>query len=137
MQRIVVGVDGSEPSLRGVRWVAEWADPAAAVWLTFAAGPKPELTPALRDQYEPAARQLTAAHLRPALDMLSKRGFSDVHNELRYGYPVEVLLAVAAEKEASAIVVGSSGQGRLASLLLGSVAQSLVAQARFTVIVVH
>jgi nucleotide-binding universal stress UspA family protein len=56
---------------------------------------------------------------------------------VRHGDPADTLLRVAGEKEASAIVVGSSGRGRLASLLLGSVGQSVVAQARFTVIVVH
>jgi nucleotide-binding universal stress UspA family protein len=137
MKRIVVGVDGSELSLRGVGWVAEWADPAAEVWLTFAAGPKPELTPVLQDTYGPVAQQLMLAHLGPAEALLRERGFKRVHKEVRYGDPADTLLGVADEKEASAIVVGSSGSGRLASLLLGSVAQSIVAQAQFTVIVVH
>lgn len=137
MRRIVVGVDGSETSIRGVGWVAEWAKPAAEVWLTFAAGPKPELTPALRDEYEPVARELTAAHLAPAEALLRERGFKRIRKEVRYGQATGVLLQVAGEKQATAIVVGSAGRGRLASLLLGSVAQSIVAQARFTVIVVH
>jgi nucleotide-binding universal stress UspA family protein len=137
MRRIVIGVDGSEPSLRGVRWVAEWAPSSAEVWLTFAMGPKPQLTQALREAYETTAHELSADHLVPARSALSERGLTGVHEEVRYGYPADVLLEVAAENEASAIVVGSSGRGRLACLILGSVAQSVVAQDRFTVIVVH
>jgi nucleotide-binding universal stress UspA family protein len=137
MRRIVIGVDGSETSMRGVEWVAEWAKPTAEIWLTFAAGPKPQLTPALRDAYEPVARELTVAHLTPADALLRGRGFKRLYKDVRYGDPTGILLQVAGEKQATAIVVGSSGRGRLASLLLGSVAQSIVAQARFTVIVVH
>jgi nucleotide-binding universal stress UspA family protein len=136
MRKIVIGVDGSELSLRGAQWVAEWA-PSAEVWLTYATGPKPHLPPLLRDEYEPMARELSAAHLKSARALLKKQGLKKIHEELRHGYPADVLLAVAAEKHASAIVIGSSGRGRLACLLLGSVAQSIVAQPQFTVIVVH
>jgi nucleotide-binding universal stress UspA family protein len=83
------------------------------------------------------ARELSAAHLQSARVILQKRGLKKIHEELRHGNPADVLLEVAAEKHESAIVIGSSGRGRLACLLLGSVAQSIVAQPQFTVIVVH
>lgn len=137
MRRVVIGIDESEESLRGASWVAEWTDSSAIIWLTYAMGPEPELTRPLRDNYEGVAYLTMQGRLRPAQNLLSERGFTEVYEELRYGTAVDVLLAVAADNQASAIVVGSSGRGRLASLLLGSVAQSIIAQPNFTVIVVH
>ena len=64
------------------------------------------------------------------------RGAQHVYTEVRAGEPAEVILSVAKEREADVIVLGKRGQGRLAGLLLGSISQKVVTQARCAVIVI-
>ncbi len=142
--RIVVGVDGSAGSTAALRWaVAEaqlrgtevhlvmaWQHPesygAATVWAM------------MMDHSEADTRQVMADAAEVEVSRLGKearQGQSlDITWEAVEGHPAEVL--VRAAEEASALVVGSRGQGGFIGALLGSVSQHVVAHARCPVIVV-
>lgn len=74
------------------------------------------------------------------LDDAKKRaeehGVEAVGLESRRGDIVQTILELAAEKQATAIVVGKRGHGTLIGLLIGSVTQKLVSLAPYKVIVV-
>jgi nucleotide-binding universal stress UspA family protein len=53
------------------------------------------------------------------------------------GNPAEEIIALAKDQRADLIVIGSRGHGRLAGLLLGSVAQKVLAHAASPVLVVR
>jgi len=56
---------------------------------------------------------------------------------VRIGKPVEALNQVAFDVEANLIVVGTRARSRAAKLLLGSVAEALLSEGRFPVLVAH
>jgi nucleotide-binding universal stress UspA family protein len=53
------------------------------------------------------------------------------------GDPAQEIITVAQDRQADLIVVGSRGRGRLAGLLLGSVAQKVISLAHCPVVVVR
>lgn len=53
------------------------------------------------------------------------------------GDPAEEIIALATDQRADLIVIGSRGHGRLAGLLLGSVAQKVLAHASCPVLIVR
>ena len=140
MERIVVGVDGSECSQHALRWAVEeaalrkavltvvhvWHEPYAAMVGPFAAvPPMPEL-------YEEAAQRVlddaiaavdTTALVEPPVPHLVA------------GQPASALLEAA--DEATLLVVGSRGRGGFTTLLLGSVSHQVINHARCPVVVVH
>ena len=65
------------------------------------------------------------------------KGARRVSTEVLVGEPAAQILASASAGQADLIGLGSRGHGRLAGLLLGSVAQKVVALARCPVLVVH
>ena len=61
----------------------------------------------------------------------------DVWQHVRLGSPVEVIRQVAADYGASLVVVGTRGNKGVKRLVLGSVADTLVHDGRFPVLVAH
>ena len=134
--RIVVGVDGSEPSKQALRWGAHLAArfgarlDAVAAWdfptgYGFASVP-PDWDPA-RD-------------MRQALDDTVRAVFGDqpapeLHREAREGGAAKVLLE--ASENATMLVVGSRGHGGFAGLLLGSVSANVAEHASCPVFISH
>jgi nucleotide-binding universal stress UspA family protein len=143
---VVVGVDGSEPSLAAAELAAEEArrrevpleivhalSPPAPV-----AGYPPDLVPVLattgpvEQQWHDQAEQLlgqAAAQARQSHPNLP------VITRLRDGYPAELL--TDASRHAQMLVVGHRGTGGFADLLLGSVAVQLANHAACPVIIVR
>lgn len=130
---LVVGVDGSEGSLRALRWALDEARVrktrvrAVLAWSyldqpggTFDAG-----------YDEDAAR----AHLDTVLEAVaSEAGDVDLERRVVCDLPARALLAEAAD--ADLVVVGSRGMGGFKGLLLGSVSQQLVHHAPCPVVVI-
>ena len=134
--RLVVGVDGSEPSKAALRWAARflasedggridaviaWHVPASYGW----AGP-PDWRPD-----EDAGKVLTeavdavfGADRPPGMRLI-----------VREGNPAKVLLGES--KGAGLLVVGSRGHGGFVGLLLGSVSAKCAEHATCPVLVVH
>jgi nucleotide-binding universal stress UspA family protein len=143
---IVVGVDGSAPSLAALRWALDEARlrdarlVAVHAWIAPApvAVPGPGLAPIpdvdLPGQVE-ALRGAAEAELDAALAEVFPEGVPD---ELERKL-VEDDAPEALEREsrsADLVVVGSRGRGGLAAALLGSVSEHVVRHAACPVVVV-
>ncbi|MGW6646310.1 universal stress protein [Streptomyces iakyrus] len=137
-QPVVVGVDGSEASLRAVDWAADEAALRgaplhvvyASLWeryehAVFPTGREPASERLLTDVLAVAAAKRARARV-PALV---------VTTEVVAEGPVPVLRRAA--HEAAALVLGSRGRGGAAELLLGSVCLAVAGQADGPVIVVR
>jgi nucleotide-binding universal stress UspA family protein len=140
MERIVVGVDGSEESLHAVTFAARLArETGAGVTVVYVrhipAGysGRPLVGPAeLERYYRTVERRVTRRVVR-ALTPLTvpwdlEVGRGDVAREVR---------RVARERGADLIVVGTRRQGPLARLLAGSVSSRVVHHADRPVLVVR
>ncbi len=140
MERIVVGVDGSEESLHAVTFAARLArETGAGVTVVYVrhvpAGysGRPLVGPAeLERYYRTVERRVTRRVVR-ALTPLTvpwdlEVGLGDVAREVR---------RVARERGADLIVVGTRRQGPFARLLAGSVSSRVVHHADRPVLVVR
>lgn len=136
--RIVLGSDGSTPSLAAVELVASrrWPD-GTAVRLLGVASPAVDWA-GLAPVPGGAAVDLAslAARLEEQADQLRLAGL-DVEVEAAVGPAAEVLMARADETLADLIVVGSRRRGPAASIVLGSVSTALVDHAPCPVLVVR
>ena len=129
MAKIVVGVDGSEPSKDALRWALEEARlrnaelVAVHAWQPVAAIPEPGPAPGfdmvnVLPEVEEAAERLVNA----VVDEVAGDDRT-VQRIAREGRTVEVLADAA--QDADLLVVGSRGVGGFRALLLGSVSQQL------------
>lgn len=136
---IVVGVDGSPQSDRALTWAVEQAAAEhSALTIVHAIN---AITPAYTDTAIVLPRETRDALSAAGHDVLA-RAHAEVerlapglvvHEAFRLEDPREVLLEMSSE--ASLVVVGSRGRGRLRSLLLGSVGVALVRHATCPVVV--
>lgn len=148
MEKIIVAVDGSLASLDGVALAADLASKfGAELILVTVVG---ELSPALTAELETFVRQehldvpvseLPTEHAENVLAVArlsaEGNGAKSISTRVSRGDPAEEIIAVAEQEVAGLIAVGSRGHGRLAGLLLGSVAQKVVAEAHCPVLVVR
>ena len=136
---VVVGIDGSEGSIKALRWALDearrratalrvvhaWGMPYGPAMAGYVPVPEPPL-------YD-AAREGAQEVLDHALAAIDPDGV-EVEPLLVEGNPVAALLEAAGED--GLIVVGSRGRGGFAGLLLGSVGQQLVHHAHRPVVIV-
>jgi len=136
-QGLVVGVDGSAPSLAAVEWAAAEAGArggrltvchVADIGLPTAVPPAPELVARLAAD----ARQVVDAAVARAV---RTRPGLPVEGCVRHGSPAHELVRLAAE--AGTVVVGHRGLGGFAELLLGSVGAQVAAHAAGPAVVVR
>jgi nucleotide-binding universal stress UspA family protein len=136
-QRIVVGIDGSEPSIRALRWAARQAEQTRAAvevvmtweWPTSYGWMLP--LPSDYDPAEDARRVLSGAVEAAVADHPSL----DISTRVVEGHPAPTLVEVSTG--ADLLVVGSRGHGEFAGMLLGSVSEHCVAHAECPVVVVR
>lgn len=143
MQKIVVGVDGSEASRNALRWAVEearlrgarvvalhaWEVPLAAPDVS----PAPQLDVAglVTDLHE-SAQQLVTSLVDAVVGGDSPVTVEPVAVE---GPAASALLDAA--RDAELLVVGSRGHGGIKGLLLGSVSQECAQQAPCPVVIHH
>jgi nucleotide-binding universal stress UspA family protein len=139
VNRIVVGLDGSEGADRALEWAATLArdlgaDIVAVTSLPTASIASPmgmpipiddsatrgELMTVLDDQWCALLRKMEIPH----------RCFVEI------GSPADAIMHVAEREQAQLIVVGSRGRGGFKGLLLGSVGQQLTHHATVPVVVI-
>jgi nucleotide-binding universal stress UspA family protein len=147
MTRIVVGVDLSPTSLQALRWsgrqasssgaeiaiVHAWREPdrygaPPALGTPKVAGPAPETGG--RPLADAARDLVSAARSEAETELAGTR----VHELVREGDPRQVL--VAESEDADLLVLGRSGHGAFVGMLLGSVAQHVVAHSSCPAVVV-
>ncbi|MEO1060664.1 MAG: universal stress protein [Actinomycetota bacterium] len=133
MAHIVVGVDGSESSMRALDWATGRAGPddvieAVAVWAPMI-GFGSDLSPSVPD---PAALdQLTRGGLETAVTVHQQRHPDRppiIKTTVLQGHPGRALSQHAAD--ADLLVVGRRGSGGFTGLHLGSVSTSVTHHAR-------
>ncbi|MDP1805193.1 MAG: universal stress protein [Acidimicrobiales bacterium] len=140
MQRIVVGIDGSQGARRALEWaVAEatlrdahvvvvhaWLEPAAVAVgsVITAGGVEPEV-------FEDAAWR-TVTELLAAVDTTGLP--QGVETQVVAGAPARAL--IDASEGADLVVVGSRGHGGFTGLLLGSVSQQVAHHATCPVVII-
>ncbi|MEV0912542.1 universal stress protein [Streptomyces hokutonensis] len=136
---LVVGVDGSAPSLRAVDWaVDEAARLGLSLRLVHAFVPEREPdAPARTGGPEPSSERVPAEDVVTVAAARARRRDPDakVDTETVPGDALPVLLEES--RHASALVLGVRGFGELTGLLLGAVGPALAARAQCPVTVVR
>jgi nucleotide-binding universal stress UspA family protein len=126
---IVVGVDGSAVSMQALTWalaegrVRDEDVRAVYVWTHAPAGSGSP------NEGQEAAERLLAETVEELTDA------HDVEQRAVHGHPIEVL--VEQSVDASLVVVGSRGHGKLGSALLGSVSRGCALHAECPVVVIR
>lgn len=132
-RKILVAMDGSKPALRALEFAAAHH---AAPLLVLNVQPGMPSSRFVSKRMIAEHQQRTAAEaLAPARKLIERRGL-DAEVVAAIGDPAETLIRLAKKHRCSAIVMGSRGQGRVASLLLGSVASKVIQTADCPVTVV-
>jgi nucleotide-binding universal stress UspA family protein len=140
-RQIVVGVDGSSGARAAVAWCAEMAGALDAEVLAVHALPPfvqvvpPAPPPSVPVYYSEETRERLQQHLEEWCEPLRAAGVPS-QAILAEGAPAPTLMQVADDHGAAMLVVGRSGKGGLAELLLGSVAHHLSHHAACPVLVV-
>ncbi len=134
--KFVVALDGSPQAILGARWVANLPLGAADDVLVASIIEQPEVlgawgyvpTPAVAGAYAEAWQQSKheARRVVEAAAGLCAGSGATVRRIVREGHPINELTALVGEIGADLVVVGPHGRGRLQSIMLGSVSQSLL-----------
>ncbi|MFE2017808.1 universal stress protein [Streptomyces sp. NPDC059499] len=139
MGRIVVGVDGSDASIKALRWAVRQAeltgDTVEAVnsW-EYPASSWASMMPGMPEDFDPQAVAIVA--LTEALEeALGAEGAASVSKVVVIGNPAQSLLDRAAG--ANLLVVGARGYSGFKATLLGSVSLHVVQHAPCPVTVVR
>ena len=134
-RRIVVGVDGSQPSRHALQWarfmahVLDAAIDAVTVWDISAV-----MAEGWVDDWNPEKE--TAANLHTTLEeVLGSQPTAPVREIVRRGSAAREL--VQASQGAQLLVVGSRGHGGFTGLLLGSVSSASAEHAHCPVLIIH
>lgn len=136
---IVVGVDGSSPSIAAVEWASHDAEMRnAPLKLVYVSEPVPEFSSPSAD--DSAAEQEYEQHLleearKIAVEATSAGRTPEISSEVFYSPIVPTLVDLS--KHAAMVVVGCRGRGAVARALLGSVSSGLVRHAQCPVAVIH
>ena len=146
MKRILVAIDGSEPSQRAATLAGELTGKYDGELVAINVMPEGQ-TPddevlafaraeGIGDSPSAAWRALGGKVAGDALVLAKAAGAIRVTSEISAGNPADVILAAARSRGFDLIVVGRRGRSRLAGLLLGSVSQKVASLAPCTVIMV-
>jgi nucleotide-binding universal stress UspA family protein len=144
-KRVLLAIDGSEPSSLGVDLVAEVAWPAGTQIVVAQAvqdgaglfgGPWPVAEAVTTDRLEARIRAAAQTTVDAACARLARPDLK-VEGIVLTGRPASVIVEHARRMEAHLIVVGSRGHGTIESMVLGSVSAELVDHAPAPVLVVR
>ena len=140
LNKVVVGVDGSEHSLLALRWAAHQAVTMRAPLEVVTAWTFPEEPAPLGIEIRVPWPEELMAEARAKLDqiiaeVLSESERSRVTAKVVRGHPAKVLLDETAQHDL--LVVGSRGRGSFEELVFGSVSDHCVRHAPCTVVVVR
>ena len=127
--KIVVGVDGSEVSLRAVAWCAKYAGALGAEVIAVHAVELPVYPSTVgfipMPVYMPADREKLEKVLVDEWSEPLARANVPFRTVLEEGNPTEVIRETAEAEDADLVVVGRRGLGGFGELLLGSTSHAL------------
>ncbi len=138
MRKILLAVDGSEPSAKAAGQAADLAALTGASVILFTCipllegGDQPFFDPNAPKELEAEAEALLA----PGKALLSGRGISFSARHIQ-GDPAREIAAAAEAEACDLIVMGSRGLGKVMGLILGSVTKAVVQSAPCSVWVVR
>lgn len=139
IRRILVGVDGSEPSKEAAHMAGEIAERFDASILLMYVVP-PVVVPADTGGAELAIIEANRAAGEDALERIKAavgRPGIRVDTAVGFGSVAETLTDMATAENADLVVVGSRGRGAVARVLLGSTADRLGHVCRRPLLIVH
>lgn len=129
MKRILVAIDGSDPSLKAARMAADIALRFGAQLTLVHVVPKLLLPPDVYGltlaEVEKEHRAYAESLLAKAVAFLAEPGV-DTTSTILYGSPAEAIAEQAAMPDVGMVVVGSRGHGAVARMFLGSVSDRIV-----------
>lgn len=140
VKRILVGIDGSEPSLRAARKAAEFAHFFdASVTLLHVIAPANSSYYVGKPTDKVMEEQKAKEQLRPAINIMKDaRVMFDTRTAV--GHPAEVILNLAEgydeESEYDLIVLGTKGTSGISRFLIGSVAERVTQYSKIPVLAV-
>lgn len=139
MERLLVPIDGSEGSRRAAAFAAKLARASQAqvtlVHVSEVASPVALRFVGNAAQLDQA--QATAAQAAFEAAKAGMEGFEVRDHLVEIGQPADVIVELAARLGVSQIIMGSRGLSRVKELLLGSVSDRVVRNARCPVTIVH
>lgn len=140
IHHIVVGTDGSEPSIHAAHASADLAQKYGAkvtiVTVLEAADALQTSFAAIQsDQYIEAAKVVQAEAEARTARVFEEQGVT-FQTRREVGHPVERIVAVAKEVDGDLIVIGGRGRSVFQSLLVGSVTTGVLQHATCPVLVV-
>lgn len=132
-KKVLVAMDGSKSAMRALEFAA--ANYAVPLVVLNVQPPMPSSRFVSRRMIAEHQHRSAEEALAPARKLIARRGL-DAEVVTAVGDPAETLIRVAKKHRCGIIVMGSRGQGRVANLLLGSVANKVVQTAQCPVAVV-
>ncbi|GAB3393706.1 universal stress protein [Humibacter soli] len=134
--RILVGVDGSDPSLDALRQAARFAPLLGASIEAVTTWTYPVMTGPFAMAEAPSFEDFAKETLEQALkDAYGDDRPENLLAEVRFGHPAQVLIDLS--EGAEMLVLGSRGRGGFAGLLLGSVSSECASHAKCPVLIVR
>ena len=134
---IAVGVDGSAPSKKALRWAAQQAQLTGAklrVVTTWMIPTGLGWMPQFPDNFNPEVDAATVQK-REVADVLGANPSVPLEYIVVGGNPAATLIEMS--NDVDLIVLGNRGHGGFAGLLLGSVSENVVAHAECPVVVIR
>ena len=134
LKKILVAVDGSQPSLRALDLASEIAEKFDALLVMIYVIRDMQLPEAMREMAEvelvretrlTTMKKIAEEILGEAAARARARGATKVEAEIRPGDPAGAVLRYAAEEAVDLIVMGSRGLGQVEGMLLGSVSRKV------------
>lgn len=132
---IIVGVDGSQDSVRALRWAADHAHASRAPLQVLAAYDVPAMYGLYAMAHVPSLTTVENDTRTMLVDTVRDALGEDVEvtERVMRGHPAQAL--VEASAEAQILVVGSRGRGGFTGMLLGSVSQHVISHSQCPVVV--
>jgi nucleotide-binding universal stress UspA family protein len=137
-KNIMVAVDGSEHGLKAARVAGDIArSMQAELWVVVAYDPLPA------DLGQPYLQEAISARMAYSENIIANALVEigeipgSIKKEVLEGPPAEAILAVADTRAADLIIMGTRGLGRLASIVIGSQSQKVIAHANCPVLLVR
>ena len=134
---IAVGIDGSPPSKKALRWAARQAELTGATLRVVTTWMVPTTlgwTPQFPDDFDPAADAATVQREEVAQVLGPEPGIP-IEFTVVGGNPAATMIEMS--NDVDLVVLGNRGHGGFAGLLIGSVSENVVTHAHCPVVVIR